>query len=1070
MRTPTGTDSFLVLFIHYHVEQHFSFLFSGLPNMRAEFQDLPALSIRRPLLVLVINLLIALAGIAAIFAVEVRELPDVDRPIITVRAEYPGASPETMDTEVTSLVEGAVARVSGVKTLRSSSEENNMRMRVEFLPSVKLEDAAADVREAVSRVERELPDNVEQLVVVKADEDSSPVMRIAAQSRTLDEASLTRVLEKDVVPSLIAVEGVADVPLFGERQRLLRVAVDPPRLTSLGLSVAELAEVLRNAQFDVPAGSFRSRDHELLLRANASVMTEDQVEALIIRDTIRVGDVAEAVFGPEDASSYVLLNGEPVIGLGIVRQAQSNTIEISRGVRQAVAALNERLDNLELRIIADEATFIQGSVREVLITLGLTVLIVITTIWLFFGSLRATLVPSVAIPLALIGTLAAIWLFGFSVNILTLLALVLATGLVVDDAIVVLENIQRHRALGVAPRAAAVLGTRQVFFAVVATSAVLISVFVPIAFLPGTAGRLFREFGLVLAVAVAISSFVALSLVASLGARLPASAGGRESRHPLSRLGRSLARLYGYLLDAALRLPWLILLLALAAGGGAIWLSSQLDQELLPEEDRGVIYAFATGPDGVGLGYTERQVVHMENLLRPLVENGEATDLFTIVGRYDLNRAHVTLPLVDWAKRKRSQQQIISELRGPLGEIPGARIRAYGSNSLNLRGAGSGLEIALLGNDYLYLYEEAKKFARLLEEVPFLSDPDISYQPTQPQLSVEIDRRRASDLGIPLENLAATLRTLIDGDELVDLNVADQAIPIFLESRSGRIRDPSDLVNLYVTTRDGQLLPLSTVVSLKEEGVAAELDRHAQRRAVEIDLDLEPGEPLQNAVDATRELARAHLPPEVNLLFLGEAATLEETSREVLWTYALALLVVFLVLAAQFENLTSPLIITLIVPFGFAAAVYALLLSGTSINVYSQIGLVMLIGLMAKNSILLVEFADQLRDQGVALREAVITGASVRLRPIVMTLMSTVLGGLPLILGSGPGAEARTSIGWVVFGGLGLAALFTLFLTPVVYLALARFSKPRAEETARLQKEMQAAEAMMETGREKYVE
>jgi hydrophobe/amphiphile efflux-1 (HAE1) family protein len=1022
--------------------------------------DLPALSIRRPLLVLVANLLIAIAGFAAIFAVEVRELPDVDRPIVSVRAQYPGASPETMDAEVTSVIEGAVARVTGVKSIESASEENNGRIRVEFSPSFDLDTAASDVREAVSRVERELPDDVEQLTVVKADENADPIIRIAAVSDVLVREELTRVVENDIVPALIAVEGVADVRLFGDRERLLRVVVDPMRLTSYGLSVADLAETLETAPFDVPTGSFRSDDQELIVRADASVVAAEQVENIIIRGTTRIGDVAQVFFGPEDATSYVRFRDQTVIGLGIVRQAQSNTIQISDGVERALEKLNARFDTLELVKTSDDATFIRGSVREVLTSLALTIMIVVATIWVFIGSLRATLVPAAAIPISLIGTVAAIWLLGFSINILTLLALVLATGMIVDDAIVVLENIQRRRAQGLAARAAAVLGTRQVFFAVVATTAVLVSVFLPISFLPSTAGRLFREFGFVLAIAVMISSFVALSLVPSLSARIPEEEpGDHKVRRFFSRWGGFFAGRYESSLALALAHPWRAFGIALLAAvlSGALY--SALDQELLPDEDRGIFYVFATGPDGVGLNYTERQAAQIEAILQPYVESGEIASLFTIVGIYDFNRAFVVARLAPWEERERRQQEIVSEIRGPLSQIPGARAFVQTPNSLNLRDDGGGLEVALIGNDYLEIYEAAKKLSLAIEERhPGLTDPDISYQPTQPQLSLIVDRRRASDLGIPLTDLAATLRVMVDGDEIADLNVGDEAIPIFLESASGAINDPSDLANLYVGTSSGGLVPISSVVSLKEEGVAAELDRHMQSRAVEIDAELAEGTTLSEAVAQLEELADEVLPPGVSMILMGEAATLEETSQEVLLTYVIAFVVVFLVLIAQFESLTSAAVVMVTVPFGIAAAILALFLTGTSLNVYSQIGLVMLIGLMAKNGILLVEFADQLRDRGYGVKEAIATSARVRLRPVAMTMISTVLGGLPLILSDGAGAESRWAIGWVIFGGLGLAGIFTLYLTPVVYLGVAPFSSARAAEASRLDEELRHAE------------
>ena len=1026
--------------------------------MSAPRLDLPALGVRRPWLVTVMNLLIVIAGLAALLGVEVRELPDVDRPIVSVRAQYLGASPETMDAEVTSILEGAVARVSGVRAIESASEENNTRIRVEFQPGVALDAAAADVREAVSRVSRELPDNIEQLTVFKADEDAEPILTLAAYSDVLDEASLTRVVEQDVVPELISIAGVADVPLFGQRQRMLRVVVDPLRMSSFGLSISDVAEVLREAALDVPVGSFRSADQSLLVRADASAVTEAAIEELVVRGSTRIGDIASVVFGPEDAQSFSRLDGRRVVGLEVVRQAGSNTIEIADQVDRALVRLNDRFDTVRLAKISDNAEFIRGSVREVVTSLLLATLVVIGVIRVFSGSMRVTLVPSIAIPIALLGTVAAIWILGFSINILTLLALVLATGLIVDDAIIVLENVQRRRLEGLGARAAAVLGARQVFFAVVATTAVLVAAFVPIAFLPGTAGRLFREFGIVLAVAVIISSFVALSLVPASLAGF-ADGGERGSSRRLAGIGNVIAGLYGRSLAAVLRRPLASALVALLLGGAAAALFPLLDRELLPEEDRGALYVSASGPDGVGLEYTERQADLVEDVMWPLLESGEATALYTIVGRYDPNRTQVLARLAPWGER-RSQQAIAAELEPLLGNMPGASARISSPNSLNLRGGGSEFEVALVGNEYEEIYAAAQELAYAIEtELDQVVAPRIGYQPTQPQLSVEVDRRRAADLGVPLNELALTLEAMIDGQELVDLNVGDEAVPIFLEAPGGAIDEPSDLVNLFVRAGDDRLVPLSSLVTLKEEGVAAELDRHAQRRGIEIDAEVISGYPLQSAVDDVRALADRILPPGISLIPLGEAATLEEANRDAMITYAIALLVVFLVLVAQFESLTSAVVVMLIVPFGLAAAIFSLYLTGTSLNVYSQVGLVMLVGLMAKNGIMLVEFADQLRDRGMSVPDAVAEAARVRLRPIVMTLVSTVLGALPLILSSGPGAEARHAIGWVVFAGLGLAAAFTLYLTPVVYQAVARWSRPRAAEADRLEAELEQAGA-----------
>ena len=1023
-------------------------------------RGLPELGVRRPWLVLVLNLLFAIGGIAALLAIEVRELPDVDRPVVSVNAFLPGASPETMDSEVTRLLEGAAARVSGVMNINSSSEENNTRIWIEFRPEIDTDQAASDVREAISRIERDLPDALEQLSVYKADERAGEIMRIAVRSSVHTDEELNRFVEQDIVPRIVSLPGVADASLLGSRQRVLRIILDPLRLTSYGLTVADVAAVLQAAPLDVPAGSFRAGDQQLLVRADAAVTSEEDIASLIIRDEIRIGQVAKVAFSPEDANSFVRLNGERIVGISVIRQAGSNTVRIADGVRAAVADINTRIEGVDLRISSDDSIFIRGSVREVVTTLLISILVVIGTIRLFTGSMRLTLIPAIAIPISLLGTLAASWMLGFSINILTLLALVLAAGLIVDDAIVVLESVQRQRAEGTGPSAAAVVGTRKVFFAVIATTAVLIAVFVPIAFLPGTAGRLFQEFGLVLAVAVAISSFVALSLVPAVMARRPASA-PRQRR--VSDWGNRLAQSYHASLQTVLNAPRRTASICLLAAASAAGLYTLLDQELLPAEDRGTIYLFGKGPDGVGLNYTERQADRMESMLLPLMESGEIIALFTVVGRWDPNNVFMLAKLTDWRQRERSQQEIAADLKPLFADLPGVTTRIFSANSLNLRGASSGgLSVALLGTDYDEIYAAAREYTeQIRSRLDSVSRPRIGYDPSQPQLSVGIDRERASDLNIPLEDVAQTLRVMVDGARIVDLNADDQTVPIILEAGSDKIRDPSDLVNLYVRTQSGALVPLSSIVRLDERGVASQLDRREQRRAIEIDVEIQPGFAMQTAVDDLFELADEVLPDSVTLITRGEAAALAETNRETLITYGFALLIVFLVLVAQFEGVTSALVIMAIVPFGLAAAICALFLTGTSLNIYSQVGLVMLIGLIAKNGILLVEFADQLRDQGFAVREAIEEAARIRLRPIVMTLVSTVLGALPLILASGPGSEARSAVGWVVFGGMGLATFFTLYLTPVAYLGIARFAKARAASGKQLHQEL-AQEGLQE--------
>jgi len=1016
---------------------------------------LPALGVKRPWLVTVMNLLIAIAGFVAIFAIEVRELPDVDQPVVNVRANFPGASPETMDSEVTRILEGAVARVSGVKEVNSNSEEGSSRIRAVFNPNSNVDRAAADVREAVSRVQRQLPENVEQLAVFKSDEDAEEIMRIAVLADGVTEQDLAKIVERDVVPAFISLPGVADVPLFGSRRQILRVELDPGRMSTYGLTVTDIRSVLSQAPLDVPAGSFKTNDQTLLVRADAAVDSEEDIGNLLITDKIRLRDVARVAYTPDDATSVVRLNGQKVLGVGVVRQAGSNTIQISEGARKAIAQFNAQRDDIRLQVISDEAVFINGAVSEVVRTLGFAVIIVILTIRLFSGSWRFTIVPAIAIPISLLGTLAASWALGFSINILTLLALVLATGLIVDDAIVVLESVQRRQQKGEGASAAAVLGTQSVFFAVIATTMVLVAVFVPIAFLPGTSGRLFREFGLVLTVAVAISSFVALSLVPALMARLGKPENiGLEATQP-----NLIQRLYSAALRTVLNFPLMSIIVSVGLAAAAASVYNSLDSELLPTEDRGKLNMFARGPAGVGLPYTERQSDQIEAIFQPYLESGVIDQLYTVAGRWDPNIIYVVGTLKPWNEREISQQELAAEIQPELNQLPGVTARIYGSNSLNIRGSWrGGIQFVLLGNDYEEIYAAARVYADAIRErLTSVRSPRIDYTPTQAQVAIRIDRERLADLNVSINELAQTLRVMVDGVRVIDLNGRDQSIPVVLKAGQNRIQGPNDLVNLFVRSQEGQLIPLASLVTVVEEGVPDELRRLYQRRSISIDMQTVEGVDLQTAVDDLTALAKEVVPSSISVVPEGEAARLGESQRDSFYAYGLALLIVFLVLVAQFESLTSSLVIMTIVPFGLAAAIFALFITGNSLNVYSQVGLVMLIGLIAKNGILLVEFADQRRDAGASVRDAIEDAANIRLRPIAMTLISTVLGALPLILSSGPGSEAREAVGWVVFGGLGLTAIFTLFLTPVIYLALARFSKPRADARLQLERELGAA-------------
>lgn len=1022
-------------------------------------EGLTALGVRRPVLIIVVNLIILLAGLASLRAVDVRELPDVDRPVVTVRSVYQGASPFTMDAEVTAKLEGAVARVAGVERIQSSSEENNMRMRVEFSPDVDLNQAANDVREAVSRVQRDLPENIDQLLVIKADADARAIMQVLASSHLLTKQQLTERVERDIIPAMLSIPGVADVQLEGAQPQVLRIQINPAKMAAYKLSMSQIIEPLRSMNLDIPAGAYKSNDQELLVRANASTLTELAVGQIQIKPDLYIKDIADIYFSPKSAESYSLFNSRPVVSMGLVRQAGANTIEIADLARIKLTQLNQQLNDVELTIHSDDSVFIKGALSEVLITLVFAVMVVLLVIALFLGQLKTVLIPAVTMPIALIGTLAAIWLAGFSVNLLTLLALVLATGLIVDDAIVVLENIQRRRKQGLPAMAAAVLGTRQVFFAVLATTITLVSVFLPIAFLPGETGRLFREFGMVLSMAVIISTFVALSLCPMMASRILSNETIQQPnalQRYLNAWGERFSQKYlsslAFLIHHKLcTLAGALLIAALGFVGFA-----QLNQELLPQEDRGRVVLLMTGPDGASLDYSARQAEQAEKILRKYQEEGKIKDIFTIVGRWDKNRVYCAANLAPWDERHFNQNELAQQISQEVKSIPGAQVRIIQESSLNVRGSTAGVKVAILGSDYDLMAEQADRFSQLLtSEIAEIEEVRIEYDTSQPELTFDINRKAAADLGINIDDISQTLRVMVNEFELLDLNVQDKAVPVVLGSTQGEINSPNDLLNLFVLNQYGAMIPLSSVINATERGVAAELDRHAQRRAIELTLTIPPGAAIGSIIQQIQSLAIDQLPPGMDLIPLGEAAQFTQANYDMMITFGLALLIVFLVLAAQFEGVGSALIVMFTVPFGLAAAVFALMISGQSLNLFSQIGLVLLIGLMTKNAILLVELMDQLRDIGRSVEQAIIEGVKLRLRPVMMTVLSTALGGLPLILTSGPGAEARQAIGWVIVGGLGLSTVLTLYLAPLGYALIGPYVKPRAHAGKQLQQELE---------------
>ena len=1022
-------------------------------------QSFTALFVRRPILAAVLNTLLVVAGLAALVGVEVRELPDVDQPVITVRTTYDGAAPQTIDQELTQIIEGAVARVSGLKSISSQSEFGSSRVTLEFTDSADLAVAANDVRDALGRITNRLPDEADEPRIVKADSDSQAIMRIAVTSSNLSMEDLTLLVDNEVTDRLAAVDGVADVELYGDQDKIFRVDINQAALAGRGLTVGDISTALSTAALDVPAGSLESNRQNIVVRATANLTTPEDFENVLVKENIRLRDVATVTLGPDDGSTVLRANGVRGVGLGIIRQAQSNTLSISEGVHAAVAELQQNLpQGTRIAVTSDDAVFIEGALHEVEIALILSASVVLIVIFLFLRDWRATLIPALTMPVALIGTLVAIYLVGFSINILTLLAIVLATGLVVDDAIVVLENIVRRRSEGMGPRAAAVLGTQEVFFAVIATTATLAAVFIPLSFLPGQMGGLFREFGFVLAFAVALSSLTALTLCPMLASRMLTKPIKDSNRGALGRVGVKFAGLYGSLLRRCLDAPLVVIVVSLVISAAAYGAFGLVRSELTPREDRSLVMMRLSAPEGVSLDYTRDQLQRVEENLQHLRDSGEVANIFSISGfGASTNSGFMVLTLAPWGERERTQDQIVQDVNAAAQKVPALRGFAMQPNSLRIRGAGNGLQMAMVGSDHESLTQAAIQLVYKMEDSGLFETPRLSNEPTQAQVSVAIDRERASDLGIDITGLSAALQALLEGRSVLDVFVDGEALSVKMTSNTQPVDDPTDLENIFLKAGDGKIVPMSTIATLTEGAVSPQLNREQQLASVSFTGNLRDGVTLGDAVQAVEEMAQPLLPAGARLIPLAEAATLEENSSGMLLTFGFAIAIIFLVLAAQFESVLSSLIIMSTVPLGLACAVFALLLTGSSLNVYSQIGLVLLVGVMAKNGILIVEFANQLRDQGAGVREAIERACSIRLRPVMMTMIATVIGGLPLILAEGAGAEARIALGWVIVGGLGLATAVTLLITPVAYLLIARFAQPHVHEERRLHEELTTA-------------
>jgi multidrug efflux pump len=1012
------------------------------------------ISIKRPVFATVISLILVVLGMAAGSRLAVREYPAIDPPVVSVTTVYKGASNEVMESRITELVEAAVAGIEGVKTISSISREERSNVTIEFHLTRDVDDAAADVRDKVSRIISRLPEAAELPIISKVDSDARAIVWFTLTSERMSQMELTDYARRYLVDRLSIVPGVASVFISGERRFAMRVWLDRQALAARGLTVDDVEQAIRRQNIELPSGRIESSLRELTVKTDSRLATPEQFQAIVIATRggyqIRLAEVAKVEVAPEDERSELRANRRTAIGLGVVRQSTANTLAVAEGVKKEMAALQPSMpSDVSFLVGYDESVFIKQSINEVFHALGLGVALVIGVIFVFLRSIRATIIPAVAIPVSIIASCTVIAAMGFSINVLTLLALVLAIGIVVDDAIVVLENIHRRIELGEPPLLAALRGSRQIAFAVIATTLTLAAVFVPISFMEGNIGRLFTEFGIALAAAVLFSGLVALSLTPMMCSKLLRTHDGEGRLYLMTeRLFDAMNRSYRWLLMRTQGAPLVMMAVAVAVSGSAYLLWRGLPKEFAPIEDRGVIVIRITAPEGASIAYTREQVRKIEDVVFPLVERGDAYVVMSNLAPgwqrpAPVNEANVFVRLKPWDERERKQQALVQEIAPTILAMPGARAFATNPASLGQRGFQAPIQFVLGGPDYETIrgwrdrvMERARQDGRFL-------NVDSDYRENKPELRVAIDRAKAADLGVSVEAIGRTLETMFGAREINTYVDRGEEYKVLVQARAQDRATPRDLSNIFVRagTTD-QLVPLSTLVTFREAGGPQDLNRFERLRSITISSTLAPGFTIAEALDRLEEFVAEELPPEARIGYRGESREYKESSSSIYITFGLALIIVFLVLAAQFESWIHPLIIMLTVPLAVTGGMLALMLAGISLNVYSQIGMILLIGIMAKNGILIVEFANQLRDEGKSIAEAIVESSVIRLRPILMTSIATIAGAVPLAWASGAGAESREAIGWVIIGGVALSTLLTLFVVPAFYLWLARFTRP----------------------------
>lgn len=1062
--------------------------------------QLSDLSIRRPVFAAVMSLLLCVGGLAALTGMPVREVPQIDPPVVSVNTAYRGASNEVIDNRVTDVIERAIAGIEGVTEIRSISRNDLSQVTVEFNISRDADAAAADVRDRVSRVIARLPDGVDPPVVSRVDANAQAIMWIGVTSDTLDSLEMTDFLRRNVIDRLATVPGVANINVGGERRYALRILIDRQALAARGLTVQDVETAVRRQNVDIPGGRLTSSQRELTVKTDSKLSRPSEFEAIVIANRngyqVRLGEVASVTVAAEDERFEFYSLGRTAIGLGVIRQSTANTLSVADGIRQELEKMNGGRQiqgaggifrpafkdkfpyiaikeyprpprpeseltpslfpaGMNVQVLFSEANFIQSSINGVLLTLFEGIILVIMVILIFLRSWRSTVVAAIAIPVSIIPTFMVLWMFGFSINTLTLLAMVLAIGIVVDDAIVEVENVHRRIEEGEPPLLASYIGAREIAFAVIATTITLIAVFIPIAFMDGQVGRLFREFGVALATSIFFSGVVARSLTPMLCSKLLSSRHGRI-HHWTEPVFVAMNNVYRFLLRGALAAPLLVLAVGVGVSLSAVNLFRALPSEFTPTEDRGTIFVSLTAPEGSSLDYTRDRLREVEAVIRPFVDQGLIASTLSIVAPglvrpAPVNTGFVIIRLVPWDQRTVRQQDLHRQIFARVQGIPGARVFAINPSSLISRGINQPIQFVIGGPEFETLRDWRDRVLQRAQATGQFVGLDSDFRENQPDLRVRIDRSRAADLGIPVEVIGRTLELMFGEREISTFVDRGFEYPVIVQARAQDRSAPNDLQNVFVRAQSGDLVPLSNVVTLTEIAGPQNLNRFDRLRAITIQGSMAPGVSLGQALGTLDRIAAEVLPPDARISYGGVSKDYKQSSNSIYITFAFALLIVFLVLAAQFESWVAPAVIMLTVPLAVTGGLAALFFSGATLNIYSQIGMILLIGIMTKNGILIVEFTNQLREEGKDVHEALMEASVIRLRPILMTSIATIMGAVPLAISTGAGAEARVAIGTVIVGGASLSTLMTLFVIPALYLLVGRYAQPRSAIGDRLE-------------------